>query len=214
MEKNKRKTVPLKELPTNEEITKKIKEFRMLSEKSQAELAKAIGKSRTWLAQLEFGGIDPIFFFRSFEKLYGKEKAIEVYGEDWDLYTGERVALYFAYYKVNRKDSCDILNLSYTALRYLLNQPDKYMSKHKEGIDQLFPNIHFDDLTHYHLIGKNSMCFVQNDVALIMLNENSNFKHKDLSNHSISLLNDVLLVGMSYEPGGKESHLLWNSTNI
>lgn len=179
MAKSKNKPVKLKDLPTNESICAQIKEYRIKSDKSQADVAYALGKSRTWVAQVEFGGIDPIFFYASFVKLYGKEAALAVYGEDWSYYTGERVALYYAYFEINRKDSCEVLGVSYTALRYMLDHPKKILVKYKEGIDKLFPKMRDVDLSHYHLVGNNSMCYIENCCAMILLNKNTNFKHKD-----------------------------------
>ena len=112
-------------------------------------------------------------------KLYGKEAALAVYGEDWSLYTSERVALYYCYFDVNRKDSCEVLGLSYTALRFLLDRPKKILVKYKEGIDRLFPKMREVDLSHYHLVGNNSMCLVDGCTSIIMLNKNANYKHKD-----------------------------------
>lgn len=191
MSKGKNKPIKLKDLPSNESICAKIKEYRLQSEKSQADVAYLLKKSRTWIAQVEYGGIDPIYFYRSFVKLYGKERALDVYGEDWDLYTGERVALYYAYFKVNRKESCETLGVSYTALRYMLDHPEKYITKYKEGIDALFPKMREVDLSHYHLVGYNSYCYVRNATAIVLLNENTNFKHKDTPENYDELIDEA-----------------------
>ena len=172
MKRNSDKNRP-KNLPSNESIAAVIKDLRIRAQLSQSDVAVKIGKEKSWVFQIEAGKINPIYFWPYFVYFYGKKRAIETYGIDWDLYRSDRVAVYFAYYGVNRKISCDtILGCSYATLRSFLSSEGKYFFSYQRGIDKQFPKMKKDQkkLSHYHLVGNNSLAEIDGDYAYVSMN--------------------------------------------
>lgn len=192
MKRNSNKNLP-KDLPSNESIAATIKDLRIQAKLSQSDVAVKVNKARSWVLQIEAGKINPIYFWQCFVHLYGKKRAIETYGIDWDLYRSDRVAVYYAYYGVNRKISCDtVLGCSYTALRSFLNSKDKYFYSYQRGIDKQFPKMKKDQkkLSHFHIVGNNSLAEIDGNNAYVSMNVVGN-RSLDTEENRDKLKNDI-----------------------
>ena len=154
-------------------ILTQIKNYRLERKLSQADVGLVAKKTRPWVTLVENGTFNPIVFFDTFCALYGVDEAKKVYGVDWRLYTGEKIALYFTYYQIKKKLlAAKSVELGQSSLRNIFLKPRSHFDGHKEAIDKLFPNIEEDieDIFNYHLIGKNSLCHVVDGIPIIYLN--------------------------------------------
>lgn len=133
-------------------------------------------KSRAWVTGIEACSIDPVCFYAIACKLYGVQVANEVYGVDWRLYTGERIALYFAYYRKKRTIDTANLGIPYATVRNFFLEPEMIRNHYKDELDTLFPDLvkDKDKLFFYHMIGRNSICEVYKDIPIIMWNAGQN----------------------------------------
>ena len=157
---------------SDEYIAKMIREMRIQHEYSQSDLAAIAGMSRPWVTLIERGGIDPVYFYKAACKIYGVDVANEIYGVDWRLYSGERIGIYFWYYKKKKVVDPVALGVPYGTARNFLLEPEAIRNNYKDEIDTLFPDLEKDKdvLFNYHLIGRNSVCRYENGVPIVFFN--------------------------------------------
>lgn len=170
-----------KNIPSREEVAAEIRNYRLRAGLSQYEIAdklKCHYRSRSWYVQIETNQINPYGFYGEFVYLYGREAAISVFGGpdriDWDMYRSDRLATYYAFYDINRSISCETLEISFTSLRFMLAQKNRYVLAYKEGFDKVFPHLKRDAeiLRNFHAVGKNSLAEIdaKNNCAYIRWN--------------------------------------------
>lgn len=181
------------------EISLKLKALRESHEISQETMAYRFHVTRSTYSTIETGARNPAYYYQILCDIFGKDEMIKLFGMDWSYYTAERLATYCVYYNVNRAYLAEQFGMAYSAFRAMLQMGErKILTKYKDKIDEIFPHIKEDDLTNFHLIGNNSLAYIDGTDALVFYNVNNNNRSKDDPSNFKKMLKELRELKFKY----------------